>query len=85
MTVDQVNEAEHLPSARTASLGASLFFLWPRAIKDGPALVPDDLIDSPPLPPPRLFERLCQITGYSWDESTPPLSYRPSAQMRTYI
>ncbi|KAK4083506.1 uncharacterized protein Triagg1_1168 [Trichoderma aggressivum f. europaeum] len=39
---------------------------------DGPALVPDDVLDPPPPPPPRLFERLRQIAGYSWDESTPP-------------
>ncbi|KAL7798156.1 hypothetical protein V8C37DRAFT_368916 [Trichoderma ceciliae] len=39
---------------------------------DGPALVPDDVLDPPPPPPPRLFERLRQIAGYTWDESTPP-------------
>ncbi|UKZ51408.1 hypothetical protein TrVGV298_005167 [Trichoderma virens] len=39
---------------------------------DGPALVPDDVLDPPPPPPPRLFERLRQIAGYSWDESAPP-------------
>ncbi|KAH6606673.1 serine threonine kinase [Trichoderma cornu-damae] len=39
---------------------------------DGPALVPDDVLDPPPPPPPRLFERLRQIAGYTWDESAPP-------------
>ncbi|KAK5997185.1 Two-component system protein A [Cladobotryum mycophilum] len=39
---------------------------------DGPALVPDDVLDSPPPPPPRLYERLRQIAGYNWDESEPP-------------
>ncbi|KAK1250479.1 hypothetical protein MKX08_010482 [Trichoderma sp. CBMAI-0020] len=39
---------------------------------DGPALVPDDVLDPPPPPPPRLFERLRQIAGYTWDEATPP-------------
>ncbi|KAH6891221.1 putative histidine kinase HHK1p [Thelonectria olida] len=35
---------------------------------DGAALSSDDLLD----PPPRLYERLRQIAGYTWDESTPP-------------
>lgn len=39
---------------------------------DGPALVPDDVLDPLPPPPPRLFERLRQIAGYSWDETEPP-------------
>ncbi|KAM0247483.1 hypothetical protein ACHAQJ_009839 [Trichoderma viride] len=39
---------------------------------DGPALVPDDVLDPPPPPPPRLYERLRQIAGYTWDETTPP-------------
>jgi hypothetical protein len=39
---------------------------------DGPALVPDDVLDPPPPPPPRLLERLRQIAGYTWDEATPP-------------
>ncbi|GAB0133861.1 hypothetical protein EsDP_00002255 [Epichloe bromicola] len=39
---------------------------------DGAALVPDDALDSPP-PPPRLFERLRQIAGYTWDESKDPV------------
>ncbi|KAG6213833.1 hypothetical protein E4U50_000863 [Claviceps purpurea] len=39
---------------------------------DGAALVPDDVLDSPP-PPQRLFERLRQIAGYTWDESREPI------------
>ena len=33
---------------------------------DGAAPLPVDYIDPPP---PRLFERLRQIAGYTWDES----------------
>ncbi|KAK2590007.1 Chk1 protein kinase [Conoideocrella luteorostrata] len=41
---------------------------------DGAALVPEDVLDSPPPPPPqRIFERLRQIAGYSWDESKEPI------------
>ncbi|KAG6002085.1 hypothetical protein E4U21_003465 [Claviceps maximensis] len=39
---------------------------------DGADLVPDDVLDSPP-PPQRLFERLRQIAGYTWDESRDPI------------
>ncbi|PNY28052.1 Uncharacterized protein TCAP_02023 [Tolypocladium capitatum] len=46
---------------------------------DGTALVPDDVLDPlplppppPPPPPPRLFDRLRQIAGYTWDDSRPP-------------
>lgn len=40
-------------------------------VMDGAALMPDHVLDPPP-PPPRLFERLRQIAGYTWDESKPP-------------
>ncbi|KHO01898.1 ATPase-like, ATP-binding domain protein [Metarhizium album ARSEF 1941] len=40
---------------------------------DGAVLVPDDVLDSRPPPPPRLFERLRQIAGYTWDESKEPI------------
>lgn len=30
--------------------------------------MPDDILD----PPPRLYERLRQIAGYTWDESKLP-------------
>lgn len=44
------------------------------SIMHGAALVPDDVLDSPPPPPPpRLFERLRQIAGYTWDESKDPI------------
>lgn len=36
---------------------------------DGTVMLSDDLLD----PPPRLFERLRQIVGYTWDESQAPL------------
>lgn len=36
---------------------------------DGTAFLSDDLLD----PPLRLFERLRQIAGYTWDESQPLL------------
>ena len=36
---------------------------------DGAAMLSDDLLD----PPLRLFERLRQIAGYTWDESQDPL------------
>ncbi|KAG5920609.1 hypothetical protein E4U42_006150 [Claviceps africana] len=39
---------------------------------DGATLVPGDVLDSPP-PPQRLFERLRQIAGYTWDESRDPI------------
>ncbi|OAA46392.1 ATPase-like, ATP-binding domain protein [Metarhizium rileyi] len=39
----------------------------------GASLVPDDGLDSLPPPPPRLFERLRQIAGYTWDESKEPI------------
>ncbi|KND94124.1 hypothetical protein TOPH_01175 [Tolypocladium ophioglossoides CBS 100239] len=41
---------------------------------DGAALVHDHVLDPlpPPPPPPRLFERLRQIAGYTWDDSKPP-------------
>ncbi|UNI19958.1 Histidine kinase [Purpureocillium takamizusanense] len=41
---------------------------------DDAVLMPDDVLDPPPPPPPppRLFERLRQIAGYTWDESKPP-------------
>ncbi|KYK55260.1 ATPase-like, ATP-binding domain protein [Drechmeria coniospora] len=40
---------------------------------DGAALASDDILDPPPPPPPpRLFERLRQIAGYTWDETKPP-------------
>ncbi|KFY10865.1 hypothetical protein V491_07438 [Pseudogymnoascus sp. VKM F-3775] len=35
---------------------------------DGPV----GAVDDHPIPPPRLFERLRQIRGYTWDESRPP-------------
>ncbi|KAF5021441.1 hypothetical protein F66182_6535 [Fusarium sp. NRRL 66182] len=35
---------------------------------DGASLVSDDLLD----PPPRIYERLRQIAGYTWDESQLP-------------
>ncbi|KAI5467000.1 hypothetical protein BGZ63DRAFT_370132 [Mariannaea sp. PMI_226] len=35
---------------------------------DGAALISDDLLD----PPPRVYERLRQIAGYTWDESSLP-------------
>lgn len=35
---------------------------------DGPAIVSDDQLD----PPLRIFERLRQIAGYTWDESRAP-------------
>ncbi|ENH68716.1 Hybrid signal transduction histidine kinase K [Fusarium oxysporum f. sp. cubense race 1] len=35
---------------------------------DGASLVTDDLLD----PPPRIYERLRQIAGYTWDESQLP-------------
>ncbi|KAF3766107.1 hypothetical protein M406DRAFT_97468 [Cryphonectria parasitica EP155] len=38
---------------------------------DGSA-IQDDLLDSALDPPPRIFERLSQIAGYSWDETIPP-------------
>ncbi|RCI16506.1 hypothetical protein L249_2274 [Ophiocordyceps polyrhachis-furcata BCC 54312] len=36
---------------------------------------PDDALDPPPPPPPppRLFDRLRQIAGYTWDEAQPPV------------
>ncbi|KAI9158546.1 Hybrid signal transduction histidine kinase K [Paramyrothecium foliicola] len=38
---------------------------------DGPAtIVSSDLLEPPP-PPPRLYERLRQIVGYTWDENQP--------------
>lgn len=40
-------------------------------IMDGSA-IQDDQFDSVLDPPPRIFERLSQIAGYSWDESRPP-------------
>ncbi|KAH0598992.1 hypothetical protein MHUMG1_03106 [Metarhizium humberi] len=40
---------------------------------DGAVLVPDDVLDSRPPPPPRLFERLRQIAGYTWDETKEPI------------
>jgi hypothetical protein len=36
---------------------------------DGPAIPSDDQHDHPPL---RIFERLRQIPGYTWDETQPP-------------
>ncbi|KAI1179490.1 putative histidine kinase HHK1p [Nemania sp. FL0916] len=36
---------------------------------DGPAAVPDEQLD----PPARIFERLRQLAGYSWDETCRPL------------
>lgn len=46
------------------------------ASPDAPAMegsaVQDDLLDSALDPPVRLFERLSQIAGYSWDETKPP-------------
>lgn len=39
---------------------------------DGAALVPDDVPNHPPPPPTRLYERLRQIAGYTWDESISP-------------
>ncbi len=36
---------------------------------DTTAIVSDDQLD----PPVRLFERLRQIAGYTWDESTAPV------------
>lgn len=36
---------------------------------DGPVGAADDHL----IPPPRLFERLRQIRGYTWDESRPPI------------
>lgn len=38
---------------------------------DGVSFVPEDLLEPPP-PPPRLYERLRQIAGYTWDESHTP-------------
>ena len=35
---------------------------------DFASLMPDDAHD----PPPRLFERLRQISGYTWDDSKRP-------------
>ena len=35
---------------------------------DGTSLAPDEFSDLPP----RLFERLHQISGYAWDESVKP-------------
>lgn len=32
----------------------------------------DDQLDSTLDPPVRIFERLSQIAGYSWDETVPP-------------
>lgn len=40
---------------------------------DGAALVPDDVLDTLSPPPPRLFDRLRQIAGYTWDESKEPI------------
>lgn len=34
--------------------------------------VAEEALDPPP-PPPRLFERLRQIAGYTWDESIHPV------------
>ena len=43
---------------------------------DGSAVVSDDHVDlqyDPLLdPPPRLFERLRQLAGYTWDDAKPP-------------
>ncbi|KAI0437730.1 putative histidine kinase HHK1p [Xylaria telfairii] len=36
---------------------------------DGPAALPDEQLD----PPARIFERLKQLAGYSWDESSRPV------------
>ncbi|OAA63017.1 two-component sensor protein histidine protein kinase [Cordyceps fumosorosea ARSEF 2679] len=38
----------------------------------GAAVVAEEALDPPP-PPPRLFERLRQIAGYTWDESIHPI------------
>ncbi|EGX95607.1 two-component sensor protein histidine protein kinase [Cordyceps militaris CM01] len=38
----------------------------------GAAVVTEETLDPPP-PPPRLFERLRQIAGYTWDESIHPI------------
>ncbi|KAJ3473802.1 hypothetical protein NLG97_g10125 [Lecanicillium saksenae] len=38
----------------------------------GAAVVTEEALDPPP-PPPRLFERLRQIAGYTWDESIHPV------------
>lgn len=35
---------------------------------DGTAIVSDDQFD----PPPRLYDRLRQVAGYTWDESRSP-------------
>ena len=35
---------------------------------DGNAIASDDYLD----PPPRLYERLRQIAGFTWDETKPP-------------
>ena len=42
---------------------------YDRLKMDGAAFPSDDLLD----PPPRLFERLRQIAGYTWDESQAPI------------
>ncbi|KJZ80283.1 hypothetical protein HIM_00133 [Hirsutella minnesotensis 3608] len=39
---------------------------------DAAVLASDNVPDPPPPPPPRLYERLRQIAGYTWDESKPP-------------
>lgn len=45
-----------------------LSYLAPPMPMDGFAVVADDRLD----PPARIFERLRQIAGYTWDESQRP-------------
>lgn len=44
--------------------------LFPPAMEG--STIRDDQLDSALDPPVRIFERLSQIAGYSWDETIPP-------------
>jgi hypothetical protein len=39
---------------------------------DGPTIPTDDQFDQLEQPPARIFERLRQLAGYTWDESRVP-------------
>ena len=46
----------------------------------------DEIGDEKPLPPPRLYERLAHITGYTWDQSLEPFhSVRPGTMLYCII
>lgn len=70
---------EQLAPRPSAAVGPSLPFpsSRQRVNMDGvptDALMPDGYLDALPLPlpPPRLYERLGQLAGYTWDESKAP-------------